>query len=276
MLLRVFGWVLALSMHGQNDNLEPTDRLVPPGYKGNPWGPAATLDRKTGKIAPIAVSPKMAAWDKWGRTVLKEGDVVFRRGDAKILMGKFPFSRWLAKCSGSPFSHTGIVAIEEGVPVVYDTTYASVRRQPFSIWILDNVGQIGVKRPKTEHRTHIPEVIAYCRKLYEEQPPFDFELSLDDKAFYCLEMTEKAYRAAGLTLSEPIRIGDMENAGKYPLQLFMFQTMTPWFLEKGLTLETEIFLPGNEKHGIWASPVLETVYPTTPLAVTPVGPATRN
>ena len=195
--LRVFGWFLALSLSGQRDNLEPTDRLVPPGYKGNPWGPAATLARQKGELPPIVMTPKMAQWDKWGRAVLKEGDIVFRRGDAYILFGKFPFSRWLANCSGSPFSHTGIVAIEDGGPVVYDTTHSSVRRQPFHIWILDNVGAVGVKRLKPDQRSHIPQVIAFCRKLFVEQPPFDFELDLDDKAYYCLEMTEKAFRSAG-------------------------------------------------------------------------------
>lgn len=270
MLIRVFGWFLALSMHGQHDNLEPTDRLIPPGYTGNPWGPVATADRKSGKLPAIEMTPKMKAWDKWGRAVLKEGDIVFRRGDAYVLFGKFPFSRWLANASGSPFSHTGVVAIEDGEPVVYDTTHSSVRRQPFYIWILDNVGQVGVKRLKAEHRSHIPEVIAFCRKLFVEQPPFDFELDLDDKAFYCLEMTEKAYRAANLKLSEPIRIGDMEHASQHPLVLIMFQTLTPWVLQKGLTPEHQIFLPGNERHGIWASPLLETVYPNTPLASKPV------
>ena len=265
MLLRTFAWILALSSGGQHDNLEPTDRLIPPGYRGNPWGPAATEARKTGQLPPISMTPQMAKWDKWGRATLKEGDVVFRRGDAKVLFGRFPFSRWLANCSNSPFSHTGIVAIEDGTPVVYDTTHCSVRRQPFHIWILDNVGTVGVKRPKVEQRSHIPEVIAFCRKLYIEQPAFDFELGLDDSAYYCLEMTEKAYRAAGLKLSEPIRIGDMERADEYPVTLAMFQTLTPWVLKRGLTLETQIFLPGNEKHGIWASPVLETVYPTGPL-----------
>ena len=265
MILRVLGWFLALSLGGQRDNLEPTDRLVPPGYKGNPWGPAATLARKEGTLPPIAMTPKMAQWDKWGRAVLKDGDIVFRRGDAYILLGKFPFSRWLANASGSPFSHTGIVAIEEGAPVVYDTTHSSVRRQPFYIWILDNVGAGGVKRLKPAQKARVPQVLAFCRKLFVEQPPFDFELSLDDTAYYCLEMTEKAFRAASLTLSQPIRVGDMENAGRYPIAILMFQTITPWVLQKGLTTETEIFLPGNENHGIWASPLLDTVYPAGPL-----------
>lgn len=271
-MIRVFGWVLALALQS-HDNLEPTDRLIPADFKGNPWGPTANALRDAGKLPSITMTPQMAQWDKWGRTVLKEGDIVFRRGDARILFGRFPFSRWLANASNSPFSHSGIVAIENGNPIVYDTTHSSVRRQPFHIWILDNVGQVGVKRLKPKYRPKINEVIAFCRKVYQEQPPFDFELSLDDSAYYCLEMTEKAFRSAGLPLSKPIRIGDMERAAEYPVTIYAFQTFTPWVLKKGLTLEHEIFLPGNEHHGIWASPLLDTVYPVGPLALKPPGAA---
>src|SRR3954447_23355331 len=117
-MMRLFGWILALSVQGHgHGNLEPTDRLVPPGYRGNPWGPVATRDRQSGKLPPIPITPLMAQWDRWGKTVLKEGDIVFRRGDARVLFGRFPFSRWLANASNSPYSHTGIVAIEDHEPV---------------------------------------------------------------------------------------------------------------------------------------------------------------
>ena len=36
--------------------------------------------------------------------------------------------------------------------VVYDTTRTGVARQPFCVWVLDNVGQIGVKRVKPEYK----------------------------------------------------------------------------------------------------------------------------
>ena len=275
-MLRICGWILALSVQFQaHDNLEPTDRLIPPGWKGNPWGPAAMAARKTGQIPPLPLTPLMIRWQSWGKAVLQDGDIVFRRGDAHVLFGRFPFSRWLANASGSVYSHTGVVAIEDGEPVVYDTTHSSVRRQPFHVWILDNVGPVGVKRLKAENRSRIPEVLAYCRKVFDEQPPFDFELDLDDSKLYCLEMTEKAFRSAGLALSRPVRIGDMENIARYPLVVLMFQTVTPWILEKGLTLEQPIYLPGNERHGIWASPLLEPVYPPAPVANRPAGEA-RN
>ena len=74
------------------------------------------------------------------------------------------------------FSHTGIVSVEGDELVVYDTTRTGVARQPFCVWVLDNVGQFGVKRVKPEYNDAIPKVIAYLHKVYEEQLPFDYEL----------------------------------------------------------------------------------------------------
>ncbi|MGP0066714.1 MAG: hypothetical protein ACLQGP_24380, partial [Isosphaeraceae bacterium] len=91
------------------------------GYPGNYYGPVATAERRAGKMPPIVMTPHMARWDRWGRQVLQNGDIVFRRGDARLLHGYFPMSRFLANASNSPFSHTGIVSIEEEGPVVYDT-----------------------------------------------------------------------------------------------------------------------------------------------------------
>jgi hypothetical protein len=68
-------------------------------------------------------------------------------------------------------------------------------------------------------------------------------------------MTEKAYRSSGLPLSEPVRLGDMENAPQFPICMFMFQQFST------LTLEQAVYFPGNERHGIWSSSSLVTVYP---------------
>ena len=52
----------------------------------------------------------MAQWDRWGQTVLRDGDIVFRLGDARTLGGCFPLSWFIATATGSRYSHTGIVA----------------------------------------------------------------------------------------------------------------------------------------------------------------------
>jgi len=88
------------------------------------------------------------------------------------------------------------------------------------VWALDNIGYIGVKRLRPDYKAAIPKVLAYCRKVFEEQVPFDYQLSDDDSALYCIEMTEKAFRSASLELSKPIRLGDMERASEYPLHMF--------------------------------------------------------
>jgi Permuted papain-like amidase enzyme, YaeF/YiiX, C92 family len=255
-MLRLINFLLILTIHG--DGREPTDRLVPPGWAGNPWGPAASRAREAGEIPPIELTPAMRQWDRWGRAVLREGDIVFRLGDARILYGYFPFSRFTANVSGSRYSHTGIVAVEDGVPVVYDMTKDGVRRQPFCIWILDNVGPMGVKRLRSDLQTAIPAAIAYCRRVYQEQVPFDFELAPDDRALYCVEMTEKAFRTAGVPLSESVRLGAMEHAAEFPICMFAFEHLT------SLRLDQPVYFPGNERHGVWSSPSLVAVWPPAP------------
>ena len=195
---------LIVLVGGGRDNLEPTDRLAPRGWVGNPWGPEAYAARKAGKIPQIPISPSMKRWDDWGAKNLRDGDILFRRGDARILFGKFPMSRFIANVSGSAFSHTGIAAIEEGRPFVFDTTKSGVRRQPLSVWVLDNVGPFGVKRLKPPYQDRVPRVLSWCREIYAKQPPFDYDLNPDDSELYCVEMTEKAYPAPpGWTFPEP-------------------------------------------------------------------------
>jgi hypothetical protein len=143
--------------------------------------------------------------------------------------------------------------------VVYDCSSAGVQRQPFEVWMLDCVGPMGVKRLKPEHRRHIPGVLGYCRAAFEQQVPFDYGFHPDDAALYCLELTEKAFRSQGLALSEPVKIGDWEHLPRYPLTAFAIQYGTGLVLERPITLEQLVFLPGNESQGVWGSPLLETV-----------------
>jgi hypothetical protein len=257
-MVRIARILLLIIAHGY-EGQELTDRLAPPGYSGNPWGPEATHQRQIGDLPPIPYDSLMAQRDRWARENLRDGDIVFRRGDARILFGYFPFSRFLANASGSRYSHTGIAAIEDGTPVVYDTTKAGVRRQPFGVWMLDNVGPFGVKRLKTAHRDRIPAVLAFCRRVYVEQVPFDFELGLGDDELYCVEMTEKAFRAAGLPLSEPVKLRAMERAREFPLCMTGLRFISHLVLDRPLSLDQPVFFPGNSRHGIWSAACLETV-----------------
>ncbi len=100
----------------------------------------------------------------------------------RIMRGSFPLSLFIARASGSPFSHTGVVAIEDGSPVVYDCALEGIQRQTFEVWMLECVGQIGVKRLKAEQHHRIPGVVEYCRKVYDQQVPFDSEFRMDNRS----------------------------------------------------------------------------------------------
>ena len=117
----------------------------------------------------------MTRWDRWGKTSLRDGDIVFRLGDARTLLGWFPLSHFISQATASPFSHTGIIAIEDGAAIVYDCSSSGIQRQPFPSGCSTASVPLGVKRLKAEHRGRIPGVLGFCRKVFEQQLPFDYE-----------------------------------------------------------------------------------------------------
>jgi hypothetical protein len=254
-------WLMALATYERGPD-EATDWMKPPAWTGNFWGPAATRARSAGQLPPLPMTPEMARWGSWGRSILQEGDIVFRMGDSRSF--GFPLSLFIARATGSPFSHTGIVAIEDGALVIYDCSSNGIQRQPFEVWMLDCVGSLGVKRLKPEHRRHIPGVIGFCRKVFEQQVPFDFAFRQDDAELYCLELTEKAFRSRGLILSNPVRIGDWEYLNEFPLTGLAMPYATRLAAGRPITLEQPVYVPGNDREGVWASSLLETVFGPEP------------
>jgi hypothetical protein len=246
------------------NTLTDTDRLVPAWWKGNPWGPDANAARRAGAIPSVPNNPDMDAWDAWARAHLRDGDILFRMGDARAALGLFPFSRVSAAIAGSRFSHTGIVAVEAGELVVYDTTTTGPQRQPFAVWLLDTRGSLAVKRPRPEYQTCAPAAVAFCRAVYQAQTPFDYDMRLDNATYYCIELTERAYREAGLPLSRPVRLDELPRYAEHPWTVRLMRLCT------SMVPHQLAFVIGNEALGIWSSPALETVY-EAPDARPPVG-----
>ena len=233
---------------------ETTDTMVPRGFRGNAWGPQANAARARREIPTVPNNPDMAVWDDWGRRNLRDGDILFRMGDARAASGVFPFSKVSAAIADSRFSHTGIVAIEAEGPVVYDTTTTGPQRQPFPIWVLDTRGSFAVKRPKPAYQASAATAVAFCRDVYQRQVPFDFNMKLGDDRFYCIELTERSYRQAGLPLSQPIRLDHLPRYAEYPWTVRLMKLAT------SMVPHQEAYIIGNERVGIWSSPVLDLVY----------------
>jgi hypothetical protein len=231
-----------------------TDRLVPRHWEGNPWGPEANAARGRGEIPPVPNNPEMAEWEEWGRRNLKDGDILFRMGDARAAWGLFPFSKVSAAIAASRYSHSGIAAIEGGEPVVYDTTTTGPQRHPFAVWLLDTRGSFAVKRPAPEYQAAATGAVEFCRAVYHKQVPFDYDMKMGQDKFYCIELTESAYRAAGLPLSEPLRIDQLPRYHEFPRITRLVRLATP------MEPHQKAFVIGNESIGIWANPSLRLVY----------------
>lgn len=228
--------------------------MVPSWWRGNPWGPEANAARVRGEIPTVPNNHPMNSWEAWGRQNLRDGDIVFRMGDARAVLGLFPFSRISAAIADSRFSHSGIIAIEQGEPVVYDTTTTGPQRQPFPIWVLDTRGSIAIKRPVPEYQACTQGALDYCRKVYRAQVPFDFNMKPGDEKLYCIELTEHAYRAAGLPLSQPVRLDHLPRYHEYPVVVRAMKLCTK------MVPHQKSFVIGNNNIGIWSSPSLELVY----------------
>jgi hypothetical protein len=177
-------------------------------------------------------------------------------GDARAAWGLFPFSKVSAAIAHSRYSHSGIVAIEGGEAVVYDTTTTGPQRHPLGVWVLDARGHVAVRRPRPEYQAYAPGAVEFCRAVYRAQTPFDYDMKLGDDHLYCIEMTERAYRSAGLPLSEAVSLHHLPGYHEFPWVVRILKLATP------MEPEQKAFVIGNDNLGIWSSPALELVYET--------------
>jgi hypothetical protein len=233
----------------------PSLQLVPRSWRKNhPWGPQANELRAQGQLAYRKCTPQLNYWAEFARQHIEDGDIVFRRGRS-CLMPVFDVSKLLAHISDSPYSHCGIAHWEGDSVWIYDMEDEGFRKQPFEIWMLDVVDDLlAIKRLPESARGCIPQVLSFCEEHYHQHIKFDMSLRLDDEAFYCTEMVEKAYRSAGIKLSDPVPICCLPNYSDYPVLAAILPRLTR------IRLEEPVFAIGNESYGIFSSPCLETVY----------------
>jgi hypothetical protein len=75
---------------------------------------------------------------------------------------------------------------------------------------------------------------------------------------------KKNLRSQGLALSEPVRIGDWGHLDRCCLTALAAPPVTGLVLRDPITLDQPVYLPGNDRQGAWASPLLETVFGPDP------------
>jgi hypothetical protein len=199
------------------------------------------------------------AWDLWALSYLRDGDILFVRGQGRMLMGLVDFASLSTELMDSPFSHAAIVARENGSVIVYDTGLEGPCRFTFGEFLeARHVHTMGIKRVRPQLTRHIPEALDWIRHVHAKDVEFDKDLKLGNEQLYCTELLEVAFRRTGLALSDPVRIDQLPNFGKGSqptVQLLLAAT--------DIDADQEVYLTGNDRFGLWSSPHLELVLAPT-------------
>ena len=135
---------------------------------------------------------------------LLDGDLIFHRSTSAQADA-------LELALGSPYTHMGIVFIDDGVPFVYEAV-GPVKRTPLAEWVARGKGgAYVVKRLKNANEILTPQAVAALRDaaLRFEGKPYDFYFEWSDDRIYCSELAWKAYESAlDLEIGALARFGD--------------------------------------------------------------------
>ena len=147
------------------------------------------------------------------------------------MLGWFPLSHLIAQATASPFSHTGIIAIEDGEVVVYDCSSSGIQRQPFHVWMLDCVGPLGVKRLKPEHRDRIRASWASAGRCSSSRYRSTTSSAWTTPSSTASSSPRRRFGPRVWPCLEPVRIGDWEDLVNYPLTAYAFIRFSGLVLE---------------------------------------------
>jgi hypothetical protein len=232
----------------------------------DPSGPTTHLGNRYARLVTTGLDgisefrnrERSVAWNGWADGRLQNGDIVFVQSEGNLILGFIDFSKLTREVTESPFTHMGIVAVENGQTLIYDTNVSGPGRKTFGqMMAMSDIAGVAVKRLRRGYRQHIPAAVAYCRRVHEHQIGFDKKLRLDNDKLYCTEMVEVAFRSTGLRLSQPVRWNALPGFDKHSISINAIR------IANQAKPDDFVIIPGNDQLGIWASPALELVLDLT-------------
>ncbi len=173
---------------------------------------------------------------------VRSGDIIFQVSSSSQAPA-------VALASNSAITHVGIISVE-GDKVTVIEAVEPVREIPIESFI-DHNNLWGIYRLKEEpsNPSWSKKVIRSARAMKGKH--YDSLFQWGDNRIYCSELVWKAYsRGAGIELSEPQRVGDL-NLSLPPVQELIKKRMGG----KKLNLEEKIVTPG----ALYESDLLEPV-----------------
>jgi hypothetical protein len=188
--------------------------------------------------------------------VVQQGDVIFRLSSTSVAGNLVDFSRGVANLSESDFSHAVLVmrADETGVLLV-DVTAYGVERRYLIDWLMDHSNNIVVKRLRPAYRHLIPEVVRELEIVVANDSLYDDSFTPDNDTYYCTELVDHIFRKVGKPLAERISLKELPQYNLFVAVCCMIG---------GINTDSEVVVAGNEKIGLFSSPMLETVIDLRP------------
>jgi hypothetical protein len=182
---------------------------------------------------------------------LKAGDIVFRLSTTQVAGGLLNFSQTIADATESDFSHAAIVyrAEADGV-VVLDVSPIGISRRYLRDWYREGTFNFAARRLRPEYQHLIPLVLAEADKLIAQDVLYDDKFVPDDDRYYCTEVVDHCFRTAGYPLAERMRIRDFPDN-----DLVMYIGCAIG----GIDMDNLVAIAGNERIGLFSSPMLEAV-----------------
>lgn len=147
-------------------------------------------------LGSFALWLRVTAADVASLPSLKTGDIVFQTDSSGQALA-------IIMASASPFSHVGIVHVDnKGQPIVWEAV-GPVKKTPLADWIAHGRGgRLQVMRFKTPlPATDWQKVFGWIKK--QQGKPYDIYFTDGNDSFYCSELVHDALQAAvGITLGK--------------------------------------------------------------------------
>ena len=137
---------------------------------------------------------------------VKEGDIIFQTSLSSQSVA-------IQRATNSPYSHMGIVFLQDGKPFVFEAI-STVRYTPLAKWVARGKGGRYVLKRLIDSSTQLtPVAIARLRSTARsfEGKPYDLTFEWSDRRIYCSELVWKIYqRALGIEIGQQQRLVDFK------------------------------------------------------------------
>lgn len=161
------------------------------------------------KLFTLIATVLLATQTAWCATYpvnLRTGDIIFQTSRSAQSLA-------VQRATGSPYSHCGVIFMQNGKPYVYEAI-STVSYTPLARWIArGNGNHFVIKRLKDADRLLTPSALQKFRTVARsfQGRPYDLTFEWSDKRIYCSELVWKLYeRSLGLQIGKMQRLKDFQ------------------------------------------------------------------